>query len=94
MPAPQTQTAIAVTRGVSRLHPARACRKSNNERLPAAGEHAMTEQKLPKLPPRHPNTGPIQTDTMPDQPRPPIKPGQKQEEAIKEKEKETGAGNR
>lgn len=48
------------------------------------------EKKLPKLPPRHPNTGPIQTDTMPDQPRPPIKPGPRQEEAIKQKERRHG----
>jgi len=52
----------------------------------------MAEEKLPKLPPRHPNTGPIQTDTMPDQPRPPIKPGPKQEEAIREKERQRRTG--
>lgn len=47
----------------------------------------MAEEKLPKLPPRHPNTGPIQTDTMPDRPRPPIKPSPRQEEEIREKER-------
>lgn len=50
----------------------------------------MAEEKLPKLPPRHPNTGPIQADTMPDQPRPPIKPSPRQEEAIKDKERRKG----
>ncbi len=48
----------------------------------------MAEEKLPKLPPRHPNTGPIQTDPMPDQPRPPIKPSPRQEEKIREKERQ------
>jgi len=50
----------------------------------------MAEEKLPKLPPRHPNTGPIQTDTM--RPRPPIKPSPKQEEEIRRKEREKRAG--
>jgi len=44
------------------------------------------ERTLPKLPPRHPVTSPIQADPMPDQPKPPIAPGPKQKEKI-EKEK-------
>jgi hypothetical protein len=47
----------------------------------------MAEDRLPRMPPRHPTTGPVQVDPMPDQPRPPIKPGPKQEEAIKERER-------
>lgn len=44
----------------------------------------MPDERDPKQPPKHPSTGPLQPDTMPDQPRPPIAPSPKQEEAIRE----------
>lgn len=47
----------------------------------------MPDERDPKFPPpRHPTTGPIQPDTMPDQPRPPVAPSPKQEEEIRKKE--------
>jgi hypothetical protein len=51
----------------------------------------MAEERLPRIPPRHPNTGPVQVDPMPDQPHPPIKPGPKQEEEIKRRERDKEA---
>lgn len=50
-------------------------------------KYAMPDERDPKLPPpRHPTTGPIQPDTMPDRPRPPIEPSPKREEEIRKKE--------
>ncbi|HEV2381951.1 MAG TPA: hypothetical protein VG206_19445 [Terriglobia bacterium] len=45
----------------------------------------MPDERDPKQPPKHPGTGPLQPDTMPDQPRPPIGPSPKQEKEIREK---------
>ena len=44
----------------------------------------MPDERDPKQPPKHPTTGPLQPDTMPDQPRPPVAPSPKQEEQLRE----------
>lgn len=48
------------------------------------------ERTLPKIPPRHPVTGPVQPDTMPDQPRPPVAPSPKQKEKIDKHKTKSG----
>lgn len=59
----------------------------------------MADQKLPKLPPRHPPvTGTAETDPQP--PRPPVKPAptpapeQAPQQAVGEEEREAGNGRR
>jgi hypothetical protein len=42
------------------------------------------ERKLPRTPPRHPSTGPMPPDTMPEQPRPPIAPSPEQRKELEE----------